>query len=88
METLKLLLRNCFSEQVRTVRKNRRLTQEEMAEQLRITTRAYSDLERGRSCCSATVLLCFLLILESDELSAFLGQMRKQIYEQEQAEIA
>ena len=47
MNPYKEILRKFFSKYVSTLRKRRGLTQEEMAEKLRITGRAYSDLERG-----------------------------------------
>ena len=51
--------------------------QEEMAEQLHITSRAYGDLERGRYCFSAAPLLFLLLMLSDRELAAFLGGFRE-----------
>ena len=80
--------RQYFSVQAKALRKKRKLTQEEMSEQLHITVRAYGDLERGCSCCSAIALLFFLLMLEPDELTAFLAQMKKQFREQDQQEVA
>ena len=59
-----------------------------MSERLHITARAYSDLERGRCCCSAVALIFFLLMLESDEVTDFLNQMRKQFHIQDQKEVA
>ena len=76
MNGYKESLRQYFSVQVKALRKKRKLTQEEMSEQLHITVRAYGDLERGCSCCSAIALLFFLLMLEPDELTAFLAQMK------------
>lgn len=81
MNGYKESLRQYFSVQVKALRKKRKLTQEEMSEQLHITVRAYGDLERGCSCCSAIALLFFLLMLEPDELAAFLAQMKKQFRE-------
>ena len=52
MNPYKEILRKFFSKYVSTLRKRRGLTQEEMAEKLRITGRAYSDLERGIYCLS------------------------------------
>ena len=46
MNLYKEILRKFFSEYIDTLRKRRGLTQEQMAEKLRITGRAYSDLER------------------------------------------
>lgn len=40
---------------------------------------AYGDLERGCSCCSAIALLFFLLMLEPDELTAFLAADEKAV---------
>mgnify|MGYP001542424290 CR=1 FL=1 len=84
MNRYKESLRQYFSVQAKALRKKRKLTQEEMSEQLHITVRAYGDLERGCSCCSAIALLFFLLMLEPDELTAFLAQMKKQFREQDQ----
>ena len=58
----KRLIRNFFSRSARDPRRKLRLSQEEMAERLHITSRAYSDLERGKYC-----LFFFLLLL--DELN-------------------
>ena len=88
MSKYKLLLRDYFSIQIKVLRRKRDLTQEVMAEHLHITSRAYSDLERGCSCCSATALLFFLLMLETDELKEFFSQIRKQIQTQEHKEVA
>ena len=56
MNPYKEILRKFFSEYVGALRKRRGLTQEQMAEKLRITGRAYSDLERGHillfHCCT------------------------------------
>lgn len=47
MNLYKSTLRSFLSEFASSLRKSRGMTQEEMAEKLRITGRAYSDLERG-----------------------------------------
>ena len=57
MNPYKEILRKFFSEYVSALRKRRGLTQEQMAEKLRITGRAYSDLERGIYCFSAVALV-------------------------------
>ena len=54
-----------------------------MAEQLRITSRAYGDLERGKYCFSAIALLFVLLMLSDDELQALLEGFRKRAYDLE-----
>ena len=55
MNPYKEILRKFFSEYVGALRKRRGLTQEQMVEKLRITGRAYSDLERGIYCFFAGV---------------------------------
>ena len=71
MNPYKEILRKFFSEYVSALRKRRGLTQEQMAEKLRITGRAYSDLERGIYCFSAVALVFLLLMLEEGEISCF-----------------
>ena len=41
-------------------------SQEQMSERLRITTRAYGDLERGRYCFSSSALLFLLELMGKD----------------------
>ena len=59
-----------------------------MAEQLRITSRAYGDLERGKYCFSAITLLFLMLMLSDDEWKAFLEGFRKRVYDLEHREAA
>ena len=68
MNPYKEILRKFFSKYVSTLRKRRGLTQEEMAEKLRIAGRAYSDLERGIYCFSAVAPVFLLLMLEEGEI--------------------
>lgn len=77
MESQKTLLKAFLSERARAIRSARSLTQEEMAEKLHITSRAYGDLERGKYCFSANALLYFLLMLEYDEVQDFLDRFRQ-----------
>ena len=77
MNPYKEILRKFFSEYVRTLRKCRGLTQEEMAEKLRISGRAYSDLERGIYCFSTVALL--LLMLEEGEIKELLSPLLDEI---------
>ena len=76
MNPYKEILRKFFSEYVRTLRKCRGLTQEEMAEKLRISGRAYSDLERGIYCFSTVALL---LMLEEGEIKELLSPLLDEI---------
>lgn len=69
--------REHLSSYVCQLRQRRGLTQEEMAEKLRITARAYGDLERGKFCFSAPALMALLLILKEDEVAELLNDFRK-----------
>ena len=80
MNPYKETLRKFFSEYVSALRKRRGLTQEQMAEKLRITGRAYSDLERGIYCFSAVALVFLLLMLEEGEISLEAGASSFGVY--------
>lgn len=88
MNPYKEILRKFFSEYVGTLRKRRGLTQEQMAEKLRITGRAYSDLERGIYCFSSVALVFRLLMLEEHELKELLSPLREEIAKVEDREVA
>ena len=88
MNPYKEILRRFFSKYVSTLRKRRGLTQEEMAEKLRITGRAYSDLERGIYCFSAVALVFLLLMLEEGEIKELLSPLREEIEKVESREVA
>ena len=87
MNPYKEILRKFFSEYVRTLRKCRGLTQEEMAEKLRISGRAYSDLERGIYYFS-TVALVFLLLMLEEEIKELLSPLLDEIEKVEDREVA
>ncbi len=88
MKQYRALARNFLAEYVNALRKRRNLTQDEMAERLRITSRAYGDLERGKYCFSAVALLFLLLMLSEDEAKDFLREFRKRVDELEHKEAA
>ena len=88
MKQYKMLVREFLSEYTCTLRNNLRLTQDEMAEQLRITSRAYGDLERGKYCFAAVTLLFLLLMLSDEDLKIFLEGFRKKAYDFEHKEAA
>lgn len=88
MKSYKMLVKEFLAEYTDALRKLRNLTQDEMAEQLRITARAYGDLERGKYCFSAIALLFLLLMLNDDERKAFLEGFRKRVYDLEHKEAA
>ena len=50
-------------------------TQLEMAEQLHMDERSYSDLDTGKSCCSAVTLALFLVYV-CEDVSLFLEELR------------
>lgn len=79
----KSMLREFLSTYAETLRKARNLSQEQMAEQLRITPRAYSNLCCGRFCFSTLPLLSLLLMLDSKELDAFQRGLRGRMNELE-----
>ena len=62
------------------LRAKRNLTQESMAERLRISCRAYGDLERGKYCFSTIALLFMLGMLEHEEVDSLLYGFQKQVY--------
>ena len=88
MNTYKKLLRDVLSEYTDMLRKKRDLTQEEMAEYLRITSRAYGDLERGKYCFSSIALLFLFLMLESSELIELLNRLREKVTALEEQDAA
>ena len=88
MKLYKTLTKEFLAEYTETLRKRRNLTQDKMAERLRITSRAYGDLERGKYCFSTIALLFLLLMLSDEELKNFLEEFRKRVYELEHKEAA
>ena len=73
------LLAELLSKELYSLRQQKSLTQEAMAEQLRISSRAYSDLERGRYAASAPTLLFLFSMLEADAQGALVQQFMKQV---------
>lgn len=88
MEQYKTLTKEFLSEYTDVLRRLRNLTQEEMAEQLRITSRAYGDLERGKYCFSSVALLFLLLMLNENELNAFMKSFREKVAALEHSNVA
>lgn len=60
-----------FKNELRNTRTKLNVTQEEMAEQLKISSRAYSDLENGKNFCSAYVLINFVNRFDIDKEELF-----------------
>ena len=79
MKPYPALLAELLSEELSSLRQQKALTQEAMAEQLRISSRAYSDLERGRYAASAPTLLFLFSMLEADAHSALVQQFMNRV---------
>ena len=88
MHQFTLLLRAFLTEQIKSRRKVLHLTQEAMAEKLRISPRSYISLEQGKSGCSAATLMFFLLILSNDELLCLFTAFRRRVEEEAGHEVA
>ena len=79
MKPYPALLAELLSTELSSLRQQKALTQEAMAERLRISSRAYSDLERGRYAASAPTLLFLFSMLESDAQSALVRQFMNRV---------
>ena len=79
MKPYPALLAELLFKELYSLRQQKSLTQEAMAEQLRISSRAYSDLERGRYVASAPTLLFLFSMLEADAQGALVQQFMKQV---------
>ena len=79
MKPYPALFAELLSEELSSLRQQMALTQEAMAEQLRISSRAYSDLERGRYAASAPTLLFLFSMLEVDAQSALVRQFMNRV---------
>ena len=79
MKPYPALLAELLSKELYSLRQQKSLTQEAMAEQLRISSRAYSDLERGKYAASAPTLLSLFSMLEADAQRVLIQQFMKQV---------
>ena len=79
MKPYPALLAELLSKELYSLRQQKSLTQEAMAEQLRISSRAYSDLERGKYAASAPALLFLFSMLEADAQRVLIQQFMKQV---------
>ena len=79
MKQYTTLVKEILSEYTGSLRKRKQLTEEEMAEQLHITSRAYGDLERGKFCFSAVTLL-FLMLIDDDSQGTLLDTFREKVH--------
>jgi transcriptional regulator with XRE-family HTH domain len=79
MKPYPALLAELLSEELSSLRQQKALTQEAMAEQLRISSRAYSDLERGRYAASAPTLLFLFSMLDAEAQGALVQQFMDRV---------
>ena len=79
MKPYPALLAELLSEELSSLRQQKSLTQEAMAEQLRISSRAYSDLERGRYAASAPTLLFLFSMLDAEAQGALVQQFMDRV---------
>lgn len=79
MKPYPALLAELLSKELYSLRQQKSLTQEAMAEKLRISSRAYSDLERGKYAASAPTLLFLFSMLEADTQRVLIQQFMKQV---------
>ena len=74
MKPYPALLAELLSEELSSLRQQMALTQEAMAERLRISSRAYSDLELGRYAASAPTLMFLFSMLDAEAQGALIRQ--------------
>ena len=79
MKPYPALLAELLSEELSSLRQQMVLTQEAMAERLRISSRAYSDLERGRYAASAPTLLFLFSMLDAEAQGALVQQFMDRV---------
>ena len=79
MKPYPALLAELLSEELSSLRQQKALTQEAMAERLRISSRAYSDLERGRYAASAPTLLFLFSMLDAEAQGALVQQFMDRV---------
>lgn len=88
MRVYKEIAQKYLSPKLKPWRKARAMMQEEAAELLRMSSRAYADLERGESGFSATTLLLFLAQLSDEEIVKLVRAFLKEVLKKEEQEAA
>lgn len=88
MRKCKNLFQSFLVSRVKSFRAEKGLSQEEMAEMLRIAPRSYFDLEHENCAYSATSLMLFLLALTESEVLGFLRDFRSILERNDQDDIA
>ena len=80
----KEIIRLRLSEQAWEIRRKMGWSQERMSEQMRITTRAYGDLERGRYCFSSSSLLFLLELIGKEETWKLVIEVCAEVHQREE----
>lgn len=84
----KYLLQDFLAEQIRRYRAEHGMTQEQMAEALRISPRSYIDLEHKKYGCSATTAVFFLIRLDVETLLRLLDEFRELVERADRHDVA
>ena len=79
MKPYPALLAELLSTELSSLRQQKALTQEAMAEQLHISSRAYSDLEHGRYAASAPTLMFLFSMLDAEAQGALIRQFMQRV---------
>ena len=76
MNDNKLVFQNYLRNNIHSYRKNHAISQEHMAEALRISPRSYIDQEHGKYGFSAMTLVYYIFLLNDEEILTFIGELR------------
>lgn len=76
-DEFKAVLKEMFSKKAEEIRMENGLSQEEMAELLHVTPRAYNDLKQGRYCFSLLPAMFLLSEEDNDWVMDFLRDFRR-----------
>lgn len=88
MRKYKMLVQKYLAGWVRGTREAKAFTQEEMSEQLRMSARAYSDLEHEKSGLSAATLMFYLAVLSEEDILRLIAQFQEEFRQTEENEEA
>ena len=86
VKTEKAIMRAHLSNVFHDVRRSCAFSQITMSEKLRISTRAYGNLERGQACCSAQTLIRLLAMMQMPEAYTLIRKLDDAFREQENQE--
>lgn len=88
MRKYTILVRKHLAGWVRRTRTSEALTQEKMSERLRMSTRAYSDLEHEKSGLSAATLMIYLAVLPKEDVLRLVEEFQVEFRQAEENEEA